>query len=295
MSLGSFSPDGKVLAMASNSLGQKVLIHLFEIATGKELSHHRGHHAGAVAFSPDGKLVVSGGSDDRDDNSIHIWEAATGRLIRRFVGHHSGVWAVAFTADGLTVASSAGDSTILLWDITDRRADGRWHSKPLTPRELEDCWSALADPDTVKAYDAVWRLVAAPDQAVPFLRKRLTPVPMTDEKLAAQRIAELDSDDFTTRQQAGEELSKYGDTIIPALQRALHGKPALEARRRVQQLLDQARDWTDERLRDHRAIQALEHIGTSSAKEVLQRLAVGAPDTLRTEEAKFALRRSSKD
>jgi hypothetical protein len=197
---------------------------------------------------------------------------------------------VTFAADGLTAASGAGDSTILLWDITGRRADGCWHTKPLAPRELVNCWSALADQDTVKAYDAVWRLVAAPEQAVPFLRKYLAPVPMPDDKLVAQRIAELDSDDFAAREHAAEELSKYGDAIVPALQRALDGKPALEVRRRVQQLLDQSRDWTAERLRDHRAIQALEHISTPSAKEVLQRLAGGAPDTLRTEEAKTALR-----
>jgi hypothetical protein len=45
-------------------------------------------------------------------------------------------------------------------------------------------------------------------------------------------------------------------------------------------------DWTPERLRDHRAIQALEHIGTRQAKEVLQTLATGASEALRTEEAK---------
>jgi hypothetical protein len=98
-------------------------------------------------------------------------------------------------------------------------------------------------------------------------------------------------DDFATRHRAADELSKFGDTIIPALRQTLDGKPALEVRRRIQQLLDQARDWTADRVRDHRAIQVLEHIGAQSAKGVLQQLAAGAPDTLRTEEAKAALRR----
>jgi hypothetical protein len=276
---------------------------LWDTATGKELCRHSGHREEilAVAFSPDGKLVASGSGDFGNiDNSVRIWEAATGRLIRRFEGHHSDAGSLAFSPDGLTVASGAGDSTILLWNITGgllsvprtkRSGVSGFQPAALTPRELDTCWTALAHPDAAKAYDAVWRLVAAPEQAMPFLRKHLSPAATPDAKLVAQRIVELDRDDFTTRQRAADELSKFGDAIIPALQRTLDGKPALEVRRRIQQLLDQARDWTAERLRDHRAIQALEHIGTQAAKEVLQRLAAGAPDMLRTEEAKAALRR----
>jgi RNA polymerase sigma factor (sigma-70 family) len=287
-----FSPDGKVLATAMDPPGSKhTLVLLFDMTTGKELCRYVGHtRVGAVAFSPDGKLVVSGGSDD-EDNSIHIWEAATGRLIRRFVGHHSWVQAVTFAADGLTVASSAGDSTILLWDITGRQKDGKLRPLVLSSGQLEACWSALANEDAAKAYDAVWAFTAAPEQAVPFLRKHLTPVPRPDVKAVSRHIADLDSEDFALRQRATEELSKLGDTITAALQKGLADKPSLEMRRRIQQLLDQARDWTAERLRVHRAIQALEHINTRSARELLQALAGGTAQAQRTEEAKAALRR----
>lgn len=96
----------------------------------------------------------------------------------------------------------------------------------------------------------------------------------------------LRNDDFAVRQKANDELGKRGDAIASALRGALQGKPSLETRRRVQQLLDQSRDWTPERLRVHRAIQALERIGTRTAREVLQMLATGAPEARCAEEAK---------
>ncbi|MHB1424185.1 MAG: sigma-70 family RNA polymerase sigma factor [Gemmataceae bacterium] len=298
-----FSPDGRVLAFASGDQNP-LLVRLWDTASGKELCRYAGPgDAGpndrvlALTFSPDGKLVASSAvfhplfHHGQRASSVHVWEAATGRLLRRFEGHPSFVGSVVFSPDGLTVASGAGDSTILLWDITGRRPDGRWRAQPLTPRELETCWTSLANEDAAKAYDAVWALVAAPEQAVPFLQKHLPPVPRPDAKIVSRLIAELDSDEFVVRQKATDELSKLGDAIAPALRDALQGKPSLEVRRRMQQLLDQTRDWTPQRLRDHRAIQALEHIGTRQAKEVLRALAEGAPEARLTEEAKATLHR----
>ncbi len=107
------------------------------------------------------------------------------------------------------------------------------------------------------------------------------------------RCRVLGSDEFRVRDQATKELSKLGGAGAPALRQALEAKPELEVRRRLQGLLDQVREWTPEHLREHRAIQALEHIGTPSVREVLRAIAEGAPEARRTEEAKEALRRLS--
>ena len=79
-------------------------------------------------------------------------------------------------------------------------------------------------------------------------------------------------EEFLQREKATEELSKLGDAAASALRQALEDKPALEMRRRLQQLLDQSRDWTASASAQHCAIQALEHIGTRQAKEVLKNL-----------------------
>jgi RNA polymerase sigma factor (sigma-70 family) len=291
-----FSPDGKVLASWHSGLPpDKPFVRLWDVTTGKELCRHNGHPGGngTIAFSPDGKLVVSGedgwdsGHTARAATAIHLWEAATGRLLRRFEGHHSGVRSLSFSPDGLKLASGGGDSTILVWDIPNRP-----HMAALTPPELDACWSALADADPAKAYDAVWSLVAAPERALPFLQKHLHPVPRRpDAKPIARLIADLDSDDFKVREKATRELTTLGDAAMPELRRALEKQPPLEMRRRIQQLLDQTSDWTPERLRDHRAIQTLEHMGTPAARTVLATLAAGAPGARRTEEARAALRR----
>jgi RNA polymerase sigma factor (sigma-70 family) len=291
-----FSPDGKVLAVGANNTNASGAsrVRLWDTASGKELNSHTGHKetVGAVAFSPDGKLVASGsGSAGMEDNSVHVWEAATGQLIRRFEGHHSCASSLAFAPDGLTVASGAGDSTVLLWDITGRRSGGRWNIKPLTPRELQGCWTALASADAARAYEAAWALVAAPEQAVPFLKKHLRPTPRPDADTVARLLADLGSRDFSVRQRAMKGLAEFSDAIIPALEQALREESSLETGRRVRQLLEQARTWTGERLRAHRAIQGLQHLGTRPARAVLETLAAGAAGACRTEEARTALLR----
>jgi WD40 repeat protein len=122
-----FSPDDK-LVVTTGTAGARSdnMLRLWDASSGKEQWHIDCgvDSACGLAYSPDGKLVASGtsGSGYRD-NSVHVWEAVTGRLIRRFEGQHSCVTSVAFSPDGLIVASGAGDSTILLWDITGHGRD----------------------------------------------------------------------------------------------------------------------------------------------------------------------------
>src|SRR5205823_5223585 len=62
-----FSPDGKLLACGARGTTIKDanagIIHLYDLATGRELQALRGHltPVGSLAFTPDGKTLLSRG------------------------------------------------------------------------------------------------------------------------------------------------------------------------------------------------------------------------------------------
>ena len=65
----SFSPDGNLLASASNDK----TVQLWEPLTGKHIFTYRRHSgwATSVAWSPDGTLIASASND----KTVHIWQA----------------------------------------------------------------------------------------------------------------------------------------------------------------------------------------------------------------------------
>lgn len=212
---------------------------------------------------------------------------ASGQERGQFIGHRSAVHALCFSAAGKRLLSASYDTTALVWDLGSGRARSR-----LAAAELETLWSDLAGEDAGRAYKAIRQLAASPTAAVRFLRKQVSPVSPGDEKRLAGLIADLDSDDFATRQKAAMELEKIGESALPAYRKALEGKPSLEVRRHLDILLDkERRAWWDisgERLRSLRAIEVLELAGTEEARDVLKTLAAGAAGARLTEEAKEA-------
>jgi hypothetical protein len=97
------------------------------------------------------------------------------------------------------------------------------------------------------------------------------------------------------RDKATVELEKLGEAALHAMQKSLDSQPALETRRRLEQLIEkQLRERgspSAERLRIGRALEVPEHIGSPDARQVLQTLAMGAPGAYLTREAKAALER----
>jgi WD40 repeat protein len=113
-----FSPDGKALATG----GANQPVRLWATADGKALRTLEGAVGQALAFAPDGKALLVG-----EGNAAVLRETATGREVRRFAGLGQQVSAVAFSADGKTVAAGGstghavpglpgeGDCAVVLW------------------------------------------------------------------------------------------------------------------------------------------------------------------------------------
>jgi WD40 repeat protein len=75
----------------------------------------------AVAYSPDGKrLATAGGASlalqDPGDGDVIVWDAASGKQLLSFHGHASRVSAIAFSPDGMRLATASHDRTVKLWE-----------------------------------------------------------------------------------------------------------------------------------------------------------------------------------
>jgi hypothetical protein len=287
------SPDGRTLVSAEcdSSIQDPVsAVRFWELASAKErlaISCTPAWYPG-MCFSPDGKVLAVADAD----HDVRLLEATTGKLLRRFAGHHADIYSLAFAPDGKGLASASADTTILVWNVADVAAA----SKPaagLTGGELKQLWGDLASADAARAYRAIDALAADPQQSVAFLVEHLHPAAAPDAARVARLIAALDDEQFAVRQKAADELAELAELVAAPLRKALAARPSAESRRRIARLLDDlaAPLAAAESLRAVRAVEVLERLGTPAARELLKKLAAGAPAAGLTQESQAALRR----
>jgi dipeptidyl aminopeptidase/acylaminoacyl peptidase len=279
-----FAPDGRTLASAVYGT-----VRLWDVWSEWKCLRLTGHNARvtSVAFSPDGRTLASADTD----GIVRLWEVGSGKERRQIEDHWAEVTCVAFAPSGKLLATGSDDTKVLFWGLPEAPEQGQQPAP--SEKELKGLWADLAGEDAAKAYRAIWTLAASPQQAVPFLRKHLKPaVPAEPQKLKPL-LADLDSPRFAVREKAIRELAKLGDLAEPALKGMLEKKPSLEVRQRVERLLEQLQGSvvTPDRLREIRAVEALEHIGTAEARRLLEQLAEGAEGARLTREARASYQR----
>jgi WD40 repeat protein len=253
-----------------------------------------------IAFSSDGRLFADGGfadggfADSGADHAVRVWDLKNGKEIGQFKGHQGTITALAFSPDSRRLITGSSDTTLLVWDV------GTLKPVPaavveLKEGDLETYWGELFNSDGEKAYDAILTLAGSSRLAVPYLAKRIKPATPVDASKLKKLIGELDSDDFTERANATDELEKLGELAVPALQKVLTGQPTptLEFRRRAEPMVARLIGGVlnGEQVRLVRALEVLERSGTPAARHLLESLAKGAPGALVTRKAQESLER----
>src|SRR5439155_321745 len=174
------------------------------------------------------------------------------------------------------------DAPIFVWDL--------WHTTEKAGRtdaELRELWAKLAVVDAATAFRAMCQLLTIPDDAVTLLKAHLKP----EAPLPAQWLTDLADPRFAVRDRAFAELAKVADRYEETLRRERGRTDSAEARRQLQRLLEKCDPPSAERLRQIRAVEVLERIGTPQAAALLRDLAAGADGAALALDARAALKR----
>jgi WD40 repeat protein len=304
-----FSPDGKQLAarpwwsMANNSNldPETGAVHIWEVPSGREIQRFVPSQPdggivmlSCAAFSRDGRTLAIG---QIGDACIRLVEVASGQVRRKLTGHLGAIHCLVYSPDGRSLASGSEDGTVLLWDV--RGQERRGVSPPVkdrrddvAPLPMEQLWADLAG-SAPRADAAIRTLLQTPQASVTFLASRLQPAARPDPALLQRLLADLGSEKYVRREKAFRQLRQLGQLAEPALQEALQKAKDVDCRRRLNQLLHSLNSLSPPagQLRQLRAVEVLEEIGTPEARIVLRRLAGGLPGSRLTREAQASLAR----
>lgn len=304
-----YSPDGRTVVSVNGDHSVSV----WEAVSGQERLHIAplnamtgqpqlraqvlaagyGKPAACLALSPDGTLAAIG---LRNSPAIHLLDLRTGKELGKLEGHLEGVTALGFSADSTRLVSASSDATALVWDL-------RHLTRPvpektaLTEQDARDLWKDLADPSARKAFEAIQKLSAAPEQANPLLAQTIKAAEPVEKDRIAQMITDLDSNQFQLRQKATQDLERLAELAEPALQDTLKSKPSLEVRKRIERILDKlvtGKPPSQQVLQALRGVEVLERLATPEARQVLQKLATGAAGDRLTRSATTTLARLAK-
>jgi WD40 repeat protein len=285
-----FSADGKTLVSASPD-NDRLLF--WEVATEKERRqiHCKPNSAWHVAFAADGQTFATAG----EERTIRLHAWPTGQELGQFEGRTGSVWALTYTPDGAALVSGGLDTTATVWDLNGLKRPALQSSRELSREEFQELWADLGRDDAARAFRAVGSLAAARGRAEAYLKEQLVLAHIDRERIT-KLIADLDNEQYETREAAGRALAELGSVTMPFLQKALKAPTSTEARRRLERLLTMAvkGPLPLTQVQQLRTLEVLELLGTREARQVLEPLAKGDPEARLTQEATSALDRLGK-
>ncbi len=282
-----YTPDGKQIITAEPDG-----VRFWEIATGRELRrtvewsncHDR------ATLSPDGRFLAThgpgpGARQDSENWLYRLWELASGQEVETLDAHGDYDLRRPFSPDGRFLATAGRNrgtihnSIVRVWDLTNgqqaRRFEG--HRGAVTAVAFSpdgrSVISAGAD-----ATALVWDLSDLTD-------RRAADPPLTAEERQA-RWTDLAGNDARAAYRATWTLSTASavpflqERLRPATFPARDGAPAASGPTAPREVL-----------RTLRAMNALERVGTSEARAVLERMARGNPGAIETRDSNSALAR----
>jgi WD40 repeat protein len=292
-----FSADNRSVYLIAPDFGakQKCLFQLLEVASGKirKETEHK--------LDPPAKVSVAIANERlgavAQNDAIYVIDLFTGKELRGFKTGEGVIKCLALSPDGNSLASASDDTTALIWDIADLNPS--LEKITLSEDELSDHWKNLASDNAETAFHSILRMSQTPGQTAALLNGRLQPAPLEGAEKIKGNITKLDSAVFVEREKAMQELLKLGEQAELALAEFLKAPPSLEAQRRAEQILHKLQEAgkkgpypvAGELLREIRAVELLERIGTPEAADVLGRLSKGSPYALLTREAQASVRR----
>jgi WD40 repeat protein len=138
------SPEGHVVAVAGEaSVADRCepRLTLVEIGTGRELARlaWRQGEIKALAWAPRATLLASVGVMEDDEGAAILWDTKAHREVRRFVRSGPPIAAVAFSPDGVALATGDGNGQVRLFSVKDGR-----EIRSLAEPEVDEPIRALA-------------------------------------------------------------------------------------------------------------------------------------------------------
>lgn len=300
-----FSPDGRTIAVV-----ERAAVSLWEAASGRSRGRLMApRQASGLAFSPDGRLLALGAGPEAP---LSLWDLATDQIVGRLLDDRGEGQQITFSPDGsrLAVAGYVRPAVfgravvtyspvVLVCDVAEvcgkKKIEEIAQTAAPSADELEGLWTELSGTDDAHAYRAIHRLGRSGSRGADFLKAWLKDDKSLIERRIPRLIADLDSDEFATREKATAELEKLGIRAQPALRRALDGQASAEVRSRVKRLLERLgspqEPLPEPQLVRLRVVEALESNSSPEARQLLTELAEGSADALLRQEAKASLAR----